>query len=996
MVVKEDAMPARTLTQGAQWPGRCSRLPLGVVAFGLAMVVAAVGTWGADQAPRKHAAAVPCQGAIRLDGQLDEAAWQQAPEHTGFQMPLSVADRQAIPADRQTFFRAVYDDSTLYLGIRCNEPKMQELTLQAARLQHDAAMWSDDDVEIYLDPVGDRTEYYQLAINPDGTQVDLYWVESGNTGKAGWSAEWQAAAFRGADFWSVEVALPFAMFHNRPAQQWADNWAFSLARTRTPKPAYLSQFSPADGYHDPARFGTLGPLPVARERYNLYPGTPSFRLQPIADGFAVTGVLPIENRGQKPFSGTVESVILASGAHGASAAVDLPAGGSATVAVPGAFVREQGKFAALFRLRSMDHTVMNLRCDRWFRYVPLVVRLQEPNYRNCVYATQSLEQIRGTVTVELPLVQVRGGLLRTTLTGEGIAPIVTESQVDSPSVAFALPCRDLAEGSYVVRCELTAPPAAGAAVLLAAAEVPVRKLPRAPAIEVRIDGEGNLLIDGRPVFIRGWYGSMQYCVGTSSFPQAQLPHSTNFMMGTTDEERADLNLYSLTSVTELIDEAKARLDAPLDDSLKAQLRVAAARTRFERNIIGYYISDEPECRGLSPVFLQSVRDYLAELDPFRFCLIVSRAPAEFMAASDVMCPHPYMNPMLREGRRQFGTEIRSIHRIMSEARDANDGSRAVWSMPQTFTYGGLYGQHPDFTESRWFTFTAIACGAKGIVPFIFSGYWNHLENRVAMDAVFEELTLLAPAWNAPGSDRPARCDDPQVDVIAKFHHPPGAGRGHTFVVAANQSREATRATITVPELARGQQTPLLVLRENRVVSVRDGAFTDTLAGLGVHVYTTLQLLPNLQSLDEIQASIAAAVRQPADQGNLLAQGRVRWSIGAPNQDFQTDVDLVDGRTTAAAWLPVYSDRSQCVINLAAPLTFSRVEFSTSTVAAADLDVWVDGAWKTLHQWRDELGPRLTWLGRPVTTDRLRLRPTAQRQGYGSWAYDEVMEMGIYE
>ena len=989
-------MPARILTQPDAHSGSGFLRSLHAVALGLAVMGAAVGARAEDEAPRKHAAAVPLQGAVLLDGRLDEPAWQQAPEHTGFEMPLSVANRQPIPADRQTAFRAMYNDSTLYLGIRCNEPKMQELTLQAAYHQHDAAMWSDDDVEIYLDPVGDRTEYYQLAINPDGTQVDLYWVESGNTGKAGWSAQWQAAAYRGGDFWSVEVALPFAMFHNRSARQWADNWAFSLARTRTPKPAYLSQFSPADGYHDPARFGTLGPIPVARERHNLYPGTASFRLQPVADGYAVTGMLPIENRGQTPFSGTVETEILARGARGASIAFQLPAGGTTTVAIPGAYVREQGKLAALFRVRSASHTAMNLRCDQWFRYVPLVVHLAEPNYRNCLYATQPMEQLRGAVTVQLPMAQARGGLLRTTLSGGTIEPIAVQSQVDGPSVAFALPCRGLPDGSYVLRCELMAAPASAAAVPLAATEIAVRKLPRAPAVEARVDGEGNLLIDGRPVFIRGWYGSMQYCVGASSFPQAQLPHSTNFMMGTTDDERADLNLYSLASVTELINETKARLDAPLDDSLKAQLRDAVAKVRYERNIIGYYISDEPECRGLSPVFLQSVRDYLAEVDPYRFCLIVSRSPAEYMAASDVMCPHPYMNPMIRDGRRQFGTEIRSIHRIMSEARDANDGSRAVWSMPQTFTYGGLYGQHPDFTESRWFTFTAIACGAKGIVPFIFNGYWNHLENRVAMDAVFEELTLLAPAWNAPGSDRPAQCDNPQVDVVAKFHCPPGASRGHTYIVAANQSREATAATIVVPELARGTATHLQVLRENRLVTVRDGAFTDSLAGLGVHVYTTLELLPSLASLDQIQSAITAAVRQPADQGNLLAQGPVRWSIGAPNQDFQSDVDLADGRVDAAAWLPVYTDRTECTIRLATPVTFSRLELWTSTVAAADLDIWVNGAWRTIHQWHDEYGPRLEWRGQAVTTDRLRIRPTAQRQGYGSWTYDEVMELGLYE
>jgi len=467
-------------------------------------------------------------------------------------------------------------------------------------------------------------------------------------------------------------------------------------------------------------------------------------------------------------------------------AVNVP-GPSAAMAIPGAFVAGQGKFPATFRVKGAGYTAMNLRSDSWFRYVPLTVRLTAPNYRNCIYATQQVDEIRGTVSLGLPLEQAKGLTVRTTLSGANAPTVSAEAVVDSPAVTFTLPAKDLPEGSYVIRAELLKPLADKKLELLAETETTLRKLPVAPAVEVRIDTEGNLLVNGTAVFIRGWYGSMQYCVGTSSFPQAQMPHSTNFMMGTSDHERADLNLYSLGNVHSLIDEAKAKLDAPLDGDLKAKIRAEVAKVRNERNILGYYISDEPECRGLSPLFLESVSDYVAEIDPYRFCLIVSRSPAEFMQACDVMCPHPYVNPMNKEGKRQFGNEVRSIHKTMSEARDANDGSKAVWSMPQTFSYGGLYGQNPNFIESRWFTHTAMACGAKGMVPFIFNGYWNHLENRIAMDAVFEELAFLAPAWNAANSAREAKSDNPGVDVVAKYCQPRPEGRGPSFIVAAKHS-----------------------------------------------------------------------------------------------------------------------------------------------------------------------------------------------------------------
>ena len=62
-----------------------------------------------------------------------------------------------------------------------------------------------------------------------------------------------------------------------------------------------------------------GPIPVARERYELYPGAANFHLRPVDGGFAVTAALELETRGQTAFSGTVETEILAPGARGARA-----------------------------------------------------------------------------------------------------------------------------------------------------------------------------------------------------------------------------------------------------------------------------------------------------------------------------------------------------------------------------------------------------------------------------------------------------------------------------------------------------------------------------------------------------------------------------------------------------------------------------------------------------------------------------------------------------
>lgn len=951
--------------------------------------------------PKKHAQVAQLQGELVIDGVLDDAAWQGAPQHTGFEAPLGQANRPPIPPETQTFFRVLQDEDTLYFGIRCNEPQMDKLFVEAAR-QHDAAMWSDDDVEIFLDPLDGRREYYQIAVNTEATQVDLYYIEGGNTNKASWSSVWQAAVHRGPDFWSVEIALPFAMFHLSPSSAWKDNWAFSMSRTRTPDPRYYSQYSPGNRYHDAVNYGTLGPIQVDRARYNLNADFPSFRLEPVADGYTVTTRLTVDNRGAQAFTGTLNMQVLADGARDASVPLNLAAGQSAQVEIPGAFVTQPGKYPVIFRITNAEGKLSLLtRFDEWLNYTPLAITLSRPNYRNSIYATETLHTIRGTLTVGLPLESVRGMIARTTLTSSLLPPRSVDSTIESGQVEFEISADGLPVGEHTLRAEILKPlGGTGAAAKferIAETTAPLRKLPPGPVVEARVDIQGRLLINGEPILIRGWYGSFDYIVSKASFVRAQLPHSTNFIMGCSDFQQTDMGMYTLIGVTREVDEAKAKLDQPIDEELKTKLRAAIASARGTRNVIGYYISDEPECRGLSPVFLESLYRFMAKEDPYRFCMVVSRDPARYMKTCDVMCPHPYMDPHTEEdGAKTLSAPLRTIHNVITEAVSANDGARAIWCMPQTFSYGGKKGRNPDFRESRWFTFTSIACGAEGIVPFIFNGYWNHLPSRIGMGYVFEDLAFLAPAWTAADSDTPASCDNPGVDVVARLHRPGGDQRSHTYIVAANQSYEPAKATFDVPCLKDNRNARLLVLRENRVIPVVNGTFTDDFEGLGVHVYTTLEVLPDMRTLAEIEQEIATELARGARDGNLLASNKVKWCVTDWGRGVDADRELCDGRTDAVGWMPVYEDRTQCLIRFEEPVSFSRVAVWSPTLKDADLEVWLDGAWQPVHQWRDQFLPKMEWHGDKLTTDQLRIKVVANRQGYGSWVYPEITELGIYE
>jgi hypothetical protein len=941
--------------------------------------------------PRKHAEVAPLEGKLVIDGKLDEAAWGKAPEQTGFEK-VGLRERVPIPADVQTSFRVLSDRDRIYFGIRCLEPRMEALTVHAAD-QHDAAMWSDDDVELFIDPVGDRNEYYQLAINSRGTQVDLYCIERGNTQKA-YSAVWQAAAFRGDGFWSVEVALPFGALFHRASVDWSQNWAFSLSRTRTPEPRYYSQFSPGNRYHDVDSFGTLGPVPVDRSRFSLFADSLQFSLRPSGTGFQVTPSLRLENRGGKPASGTLRLTVLAKGDPAVAQSIQLPAKGAKTLTLPAFALGDEGKYPVLVEvLDDEESPILAARFDEWFRYVPLVLKLSEPNYRNTIYPSQTVTTIGGTMRVAIPS-DGKNVVARVSLSGPNCQPRVFETKDVGPAIPFEIDADHLPVGDYTLRGEILSGQGRKQEVL-AEVETPFRKVGPG-AVEARVDAEGNLLIGGVPVFIRGWYGGMNYVRSSAAFPEAQLPRTTNFMMGCSTDTTHETGLYTLRGITRMIDESQAKLDQPIGGAVRAKLREVVAQTRTDRNVIGYYISDEPECRGLSPFYLRSLYLTLRELDPYRFCMIVSRAPAQYMDACDVMCPHPYLSPQdYDDGTRRFANHILGIRNVMRAGIAANDGSKAMWCMPQTFSYGGPTARHPNFLESRWFTYTAVANGAKGIVPFIFNGYWNHMENRIAMDAVFEELALLAPAWKLPGTATDCESSNELVDAIAKRCQRQEGRATHAFLVAANQSYDANDATITCPALKDLRTTQLIVLRENRTVEVKDGVFTDHFGRLGVHVYTTLEALPYLRSLAEIQTEIDTRLAAAAKKGNLLAQPGVKWQVMGGKGLFSRSNELIDGVRNAGGWLPVYGDRSQCQLVFDQPLTFSRVVLYTPSIRDAELQIDDNGEWRTIHAWRDQLLQRLEWKGQPVTTKALRVLPTKSRANWSGRALNEITEMELY-
>lgn len=181
----------------------------------------------------------------RIDGRLNDPAWEKGDKVTGF-----VDTWKNVPVKQQTIVTALYDEKNLYIAFNCLETRTFGLIAKCT--VHDGNVWSDDCIEIFLDTNRDYTTYYHLLVNPIGTKR-----ESKKVTDTGWNPGWKVATAIGPNHWNVEVAIPFKDLDTStplPGTAWGVN--FNRARRAAEKE--ISGWSFMDGnHHHPERFGYL-------------------------------------------------------------------------------------------------------------------------------------------------------------------------------------------------------------------------------------------------------------------------------------------------------------------------------------------------------------------------------------------------------------------------------------------------------------------------------------------------------------------------------------------------------------------------------------------------------------------------------------------------------------------------------------------------------------------------------------------------------------------
>ena len=185
--------------------------------------------------------AVPRASApVAADGRLDEPDWARA-ARTG---PLGTPSGKG-KARQRTEVRLLWDEANLYLAFECADDDAWSTSTE-----HDADLWEQDVVEVFIDPDGDGKTYAELQVSPAGVlfdasfpahRSDLAVARAGGcrwTGRSTPGTTWTARGRRSWPFPGRRCRPSRTSRHGRgtPCASTSSAWTRARTAARRPRP----------------------------------------------------------------------------------------------------------------------------------------------------------------------------------------------------------------------------------------------------------------------------------------------------------------------------------------------------------------------------------------------------------------------------------------------------------------------------------------------------------------------------------------------------------------------------------------------------------------------------------------------------------------------------------------------------------------------------------------------------------------------------------------
>lgn len=797
--------------------------------------VSTQGYAGSEAAPVR---ALTVEAPLKIDGQLSDAGWQTGEWSEGF----TIADPSFGAPALRTRFKVRVDAHYLYFAAELE--RMEGKELAARTTERDGPVWRDDSMELLLHPVPSMDQYLHFVINSEGVFYDALRVQGGSLADSMLNVSAEVATSVTPVAWMVEMAIPLAELGL--TQEAGLEWAINVARTsKAGEKTEVSTYAPVAGeVHKPNQFA-----PLHLEKLEVTPFLWDLSTQGDSRVVEEDGKLLLE---------TTISVTNKTGAYvffdlDVNIAQGLENRG--TLTVPRGL---DGGASRLFKVKVpvngsgdavVDATVLDpttkrllarLRYPVRLNYTPLRLLLTAPSYRNAIYASQTLDAIRGSLEINLPGEQLVGGELTVRLentSGETLG----EAQIPEPArtVDFSLPLpTDLPVGSYQVRGILRTPKTAEPYETVTALE----RLGPAPegGREVRLDDHKVTLVDGKPflplgammvrpredletVAAQGYTAVMEY----------------TFYFWKDDARQAWLDrLQELGLMAVIYPYSKpemsrgAELKKPLSEDEITQIRELILRWKDHPALLAWYLADEPELHSTLPERLKQLHRVCREADPYHPTIILNNTFGgidTYGEFCDILMPNPFPG-FYRDGAPRRGIEY--AYSLVRHASRALGGTRGAWMTPQTFSWADLREERanerpPNFEELRSMYYQGVIAGSTGFIPYSYQHGRRHPSIRLGLGYLAKEMSLLKNAILAP--EEAAELASTQDGLLHSLRR---AG-DHYYLIVVNTTNGLRSFTAVLP-----QGGAWHVVSENRTVTLESSRLRDELPPYATRIYTT--------------------------------------------------------------------------------------------------------------------------------------------------------------
>ena len=162
---------------------------------------------------------------MRLDGVIDEAAWESARVFRDFVQEVPV---EGAPVEHETEVRVMFGDGEIWVAARLWDSEPETIVAQLVRRVNRG---QSDTFSMHLDPNLDGLTGYMFGVSAANVQRDMYMFNDDQLDGA-WDAVWSSAVQIDEHGWTLEMRIPLSQIRYEASDE-PQTWGVNFFRERT-------------------------------------------------------------------------------------------------------------------------------------------------------------------------------------------------------------------------------------------------------------------------------------------------------------------------------------------------------------------------------------------------------------------------------------------------------------------------------------------------------------------------------------------------------------------------------------------------------------------------------------------------------------------------------------------------------------------------------------------------------------------------------------------